>query len=339
MERWWMYAGFTAFVLVMLALDLGVFNRKAHAVRAREAAIWTGVWVSLAMVFAFLLNQWMGREAALQFLAGWLVEKSLSVDNIFVFILVFGYFAVPPRYQHRVLFWGILGALVMRGAMIAAGSVLLERFHWLLYVFGAFLIFTGVRMARQGERQLDLETQPVLRFVRDRVPITGEYHGQRFFVRLPGPGGKPKRYATPLFIVLVVLETTDLVFAVDSIPAVFAVTRDPFLVYTSNVFAILGLRSLYFLLADVVTRFHLLKVGLGVVLCFVGAKMLLEDVVHVPIGVSLAVIATVIGASVGLSVLFPKRAKETDVTPPTAEAKADAAAEEAASPRPPRDAA
>ncbi|HEX2201793.1 MAG TPA: TerC family protein [Longimicrobium sp.] len=342
MERWWMYAGFTAFVLVMLALDLGVFNRKAHAVRAREAAIWTGVWVSLAMVFAFFLYRWMGREAALQFLAGWLVEKSLSVDNIFVFILVFGYFGVPPRYQHRVLFWGILGALVMRGAMIAAGAVLLERFHWLLYVFGAFLIYTGVRMARQGEREMDMETQPVLRFVRARLPITGEYHGQRFFVRCPGPDGKPKRYVTPLFIVLIVLETTDLVFAVDSIPAVFAVTRDPFLVYTSNVFAILGLRSLYFLLADVVTRFHLLKVGLGVVLCFVGAKMLLEDVVEVPIGISLAVIATVIGGSVALSILFPRQAKETDVTPPTAEAKADAAreaAEEATHPTTPRDAA
>jgi tellurite resistance protein TerC len=315
MERWWMYAAFTAFVLVMLAVDLGVFNRKAHAVSAREATVWTGVWVGLAMVFAVFVGQWMGRRAALEFLAGWLVEKSLSVDNIFVFVLVFGYFGVPPKYQHRVLFWGILGALVMRGAMIAAGSVLLERFHWILYVFGAFLVFTGIRMARQSQRALDPETQPILKLIRSRLPITGEYHGQRFFVRVTEESGRTRRYVTPLFVVLVTLETTDLVFAIDSIPAVFAVTRDPFLVYTSNVFAILGLRSLYFLLADVVTRFHLLKVGLGIVLVFVGSKMLLEDVWEVPVGVSLAVIALVIGGSVVLSILFPREAKE-EVVPP-----------------------
>ena len=313
---WSAYAAFTAFVLVMLALDLGVFNRRAHAVSAREAAIWTGVWVTLALVFAFFVSRWMGPRAGLEFLTGWVVEKSLSIDNIFVFILVFGYFAVPPKYQHRVLFWGILGALVFRGVMIAAGAVLLERFHWILYLFGAFLVFTGIRMMRQSERAMDPETQPILRFVRNRFPITGEYHGSRFFVKLPDETGRVRRYVTPLFVVLVTLETTDLVFAVDSIPAVFAVTRDPFLVYTSNVFAILGLRSLYFLLADVVQRFHLLKIGLGVVLVFVGAKMLLEEVYEVPIGMSLAVIGTVIAGSVVLSILFPKQARE-DAPDPT----------------------
>ena len=319
MDRFWWYAGFTAFVLVMLALDLGVFNRRAHAIHAREAAIWTGVWVTLAMLFALGLWQFMGAQPALEFLAGWLVEKSLSVDNIFVFVLVFGYFGVPPRYQHRVLFWGILGALVMRGAMIAAGSVLLERFHWILYVFGAFLIFTGLRMMRQSERAMNPETQPILRLIRSRLPITGEYHGERFFVKLPAEGGRMRRFVTPLFVVLVTLETTDLVFALDSIPAVFAITRDPFLVYTSNVFAILGLRSLYFLLADVVQRFHLLKIGLGIVLVFVGAKMLLEDVYEVPVTLSLLVIALVIGGSVVLSILFPAKAKETShVQPPDA---------------------
>ena len=299
----------------MLALDLGVFNRRAHAIHAREAATWTLVWVSLAMLFAGGVWHFMGRRAALEFLAGWLVEKSLSIDNIFVFILVFGYFAVPAKYQHRVLFWGIFGALVMRGALIGAGSLLLERYHWILYLFGAFLLYTGFRMMRQSQREMDPETQPVLRFVRARFPITGEYHGDRFFVRLPGDDGRMKRFVTPLFVVLVTLETTDLVFALDSIPAVFAVTRDPFLVYTSNVFAILGLRSLYFLLADVVQRFHLLKIGLGVVLMFVGAKMLLEDVYEVPVGMSLLVIALVIGGSIVLSILFPARAKEEATAP------------------------
>ncbi len=307
---WTVYAAFTAFVLVMLALDLGVFNRKAHVVRPREAAVWTGVWVSLALLFSVGVGHFMGRQAALEFLAGWLVEKALSVDNIFVIVLIFGYFGVPARYQHRVLFWGILGALVFRGMMIGVGSVLLDRFHWVLYIFGAFLVYTGIRMMRQTEREMDPETAPVLRLVRRFAPVTGEYHGSKFIVRQPDDDGRMRRVLTPLFVVLITVETTDVIFALDSIPAVFAVTRDPFLVYTSNVFAILGLRSLYFLLADVVQRFHLLKVGLGVVLVFVGAKMLAEDVVHVPTGVSLAVIALVIAGSVVLSIMFPKEAEE-----------------------------
>ena len=315
MDRFWLYAGFTAFVLVMLALDLGVFNRKAHVVHPREAAVWTGVWVTLALLFAAGVYHFMGRQPALEFLAGWLVEKSLSVDNIFVIVLIFGYFAVPLRYQHRVLFWGILGALVFRGIMIGAGAMLLERYHWILYLFGAFLVFSGIRMTRQSQREVDLETAPVLRLVRRYAPLTGEYHGSRFIVKLPGPDGRPRRVLTPLFVVLLTVETTDVVFALDSIPSVFAVTRDPFLVYTSNVFAILGLRSLYFLLADVVQRFHLLKVGLGLVLVFVGAKMLLEDVYRVPTGISLLVIALVIGGSIVLSILFPARAKEAAPKP------------------------
>jgi tellurite resistance protein TerC len=297
--------GFTAFVLAMLALDLGVFHRKAHEVSTREAAAWSAVWVALALAFGYGVHRVMGADAGLQFLTGYLVEKALSVDNVFVFALVFSYFRVPPRYQHRVLFWGILGALVMRGAMIAAGAALLHRFHWVVYVFGAFLVLTGVRMAAQREHAIEPDRNPVLRLVRRLVPVTAAYHGQRFFAREAG-----RLVATPLFVVLTFVETTDLIFAVDSIPAVFAVTSDPFLVYTSNVFAILGLRALYFLLAGVIHRFHLLKQGLAAVLVFVGAKMLLADVYAVPVGVSLGVIALVLGVSVVASLRFPREAGE-----------------------------
>ena len=271
-QPWWLWAAFTLFVLGVLALDLGVFHRKAHAVTAKEAGIWTAVWVSMAAIFCAGIAMTMGRQAALEFAAGYLVEEALSVDNLFVFILIFTYFRVPEELRHRVLFWGIIGALVMRGAMIGAGAVLIHRFHWIIYVFGAFLVYTGIKMAVQGEQEIDPEHNPVLRLVRRVTPVTKGYRGQHFFVqeRVGGAEGALRWIATPLFVVLVLVETTDLVFAVDSIPAIFGVTRDPFLVYTSNVFAILGLRSLFFLLAGVIEKFHFLRFGLAAVRAFVG---------------------------------------------------------------------
>ena len=321
MDQIWLWVGFNAFVLAMLAIDLGVFHRSAHEVSVKEAAIWSTVWVALALGFNYGIYHFMGEQAGLEFLAGYLIEKALSVDNIFVFVLIFSYFRVPPKYQHRVLFWGILGALVMRGVMIGLGAYLIHHFEWILYVFGAFLVWTGYRMARQDERAIEPEANPVIRLVRRLVPVTGTYHGPSFFIREPaGTGGRARRLATPLFVVLVLVETTDLIFAVDSIPAVFAVTRDPFLVYSSNVFAILGLRALYFLLSGVIGKFRYLKFGLSVVLIFVGAKMLLADVYKVPIGLSLGIIAVVIGASVLTSLFFPARAE----SPPPAAAIDDA---------------
>lgn len=298
----WFWLGFNAFVLLMLALDLGVFHRKAHVVRAREAGIWVTVWVSLALIFAAGLYYFEGREVALTFVTGYLIEESLSVDNIFVIVLIFAYFRIPPKYQHRVLFWGILGALVMRGTFIGLGALLIERFHWILYIFGAFLVVTGVRMGLQAESDFDPEENVVMRLAKRWLPFTSRYHEQRFFVREEG-----RTLATPLFLVLLLVEFTDLIFAVDSIPAIFAVTTDPFLVYTSNVFAILGLRSMYFLLAGVVDKFHLLRYGLAVILAFVGTKMLLADVFPVPIGVSLVLILTVLLASVVLSLVIPAK--------------------------------
>jgi tellurite resistance protein TerC len=320
-DQLWLFVAFTVFVLGMLAVDLGVFHRQAHAVSLKEAGIWSAVWISLALAFNAGVLYFLGPQAGLEFLTGYLIEKALSVDNVFVFVLIFSYFAVPARYQHRVLFWGVLGALAMRAAMILAGAVLIAQFHWVIYLFGAFLVVTGLRMATQTEHALEPEANPVVRLVRRLVPVTQEYHGQRFFVRQAlTPGGVVRLAATPLFVVLVLVETTDLLFAVDSIPAIFAVTTDPFLVYTSNVFAILGLRSLYFLLAGVIHTFHFLKLGLSVVLVFVGAKMLLTDLYKVPIGLSLAVIAAVLGTSVVLSLLFPKAAAhdpvEHDPLPP-----------------------
>jgi tellurite resistance protein TerC len=262
------------------------------------------VWVTLAVLFGLGVYHFRGGATALEFYTGYLVEQALSVDNIFVFVLIFSYFQVPASYQHRVLFWGILGALVMRGVMIGAGAYLIHRFHWITYVFGGFLVVTGIRMATQRESSIKPEANPVIRLIRRLVPVSEDYAGQRFFVR---DGGR--RIATPLFVVLVLVETTDLVFAVDSIPAVFAVTRDPFVVYTSNVFAILGLRSLYFLLADVIWRFHFLKLGLAFVLGFVGIKMLIVELYRLPIGASLGVIAGVLAISVVASLLFPKKAE------------------------------
>lgn len=315
----WPYAAFTLLVLVILAFDLGVLNRKAHVVRVREAGIFAAFTATLALLFAGAI--WLnylpvegvgGRTHALEFLTGYLIELALSVDNIFVFVLIFAYFKVPPQYQHRVLFWGVLGALVMRGVMIAAGALLIERFHWIIYVFGAFLVYTGIKMATQDELDIEPESNPALKIIRRFFPVTPTYHGQHFFVR-ETIGGKLRKAATPLFVVLVMVETTDLIFAVDSIPAIFAVTRDPFLVYTSNVFAILCLRSLYFLLAGVIDKFHYLKLGLSVVLVFIGAKMLVTFFdYHVPTALSLAVVAGVLITSVVASLMFPKEVEEHD---------------------------
>ena len=311
MDQLWVWVGFNLFVLAMLAVDLFVFHKEAHEVSLREAAAWSAVWVALALLFGLGVWMLMGPEPGLQYFTGYLIEKALSVDNIFVFVLIFSYFRVPPRYQHRVLFWGILGALVMRGAMIAAGAYLVQQFHWIIYVFGAFLVFTGIRMATQTEHDIEPESNPIIRLVRRFVPITHTYHGQSFFVR-EEVGGRMRRVATPLFVVLVLVETTDLIFAVDSIPAIFAITLDPFIVYTSNIFAILGLRALYFMLAGVIHRFHFLKLGLSGVLVFVGAKMLLTDLYKVPVGVSLGVIALMLAASVAASLLWPKAAEAHD---------------------------
>ena len=297
-----LWIGFNLFILALLALDLGVFHRKSHTVSLKEAGIWSAVWVGLSLAFASCLYAFRGAEPALQFVTGYLIEKSLSVDNIFVFALIFGYFAVPAAYQHRVLYWGILGALVLRAAFIFAGSALLAQFHWVIYLFGAFLILTGIRMALHRDEEIHPERNPVLRLARRLLPVTSDYRGDRLFVREGG-----RRLATPLFLVLLMIESTDLVFAVDSIPAIFAVTQDPFIVYTSNVFAILGLRSLYFLLAGVIGKFHYLKLGLSSVLVFVGGKMTLAGFYEISSPVSLAVIAALLAASVAASLWKSRR--------------------------------
>jgi tellurite resistance protein TerC len=311
-ESIWLWVGFNVFVLVLLALDLGVFHRKAHAVSMKEALTWSIIWISLSLLFNLVIylfwdkmvpnSSYTNGEAALAFLTGYLIEKSLSVDNIFVFILIFSFFAVPAAYQHRVLFWGILGALIMRGILILIGATLLETFHWIIYVFGAFLIFTGIRMARHQDEELKPDQNPIVKFFRRFVPVTENYEGDKFFIRRAGT-----LFATPLFLVLLVVESTDLVFAVDSIPAIFAVTRDPFIVYTSNVCAILGLRALYFLLANVMHQFQYLKLGLSVVLTFIGIKMVIVDLYHIPVGVSLAVVASVLTISIVASLWKTKR--------------------------------
>jgi tellurite resistance protein TerC len=284
----------------MLALDLLVLHRDAHEVSMREAALTSAMWVTLGVLFGVGIWVVSGGEHAGEYFAGYLIEKSLSVDNIFVFALIFGYFAVPAKYQHRVLFWGVVGALVMRAGFIAAGATLLDRFSWTVYVFGAFLLLTGLRMARQREDHVDPSRNPLLRLLRRRVPMTDDYEGQRFFIRRAG-----RVLATPMLAVLVVVETTDVVFAVDSIPAIFAVTDEPFLVFTSNAFAILGLRALYFLLAGMITRFAYLKIGLAAVLAFVGLKLLLTHVVHLPIWLSLGVIAAILGTALVASLVRP----------------------------------
>ncbi len=308
MHHTWMWSAFAVVVTVMLALDLGVFHRRAHVVRPREALMWSIVWVSLAASFAGGLWMLDGHQTAIEFTAGYVVEQALSVDNLFVFLLLFSYFKVPEALQHRVLFWGIIGALVLRAIVISAGALLLARYHWIIYLFGAFLVFTGIRMLVQGEDdEMEPERNPVLRLVRRFVPVTNHFEGDRFFTRAAWGSDRIMRtVATPLFVVLVLVETTDLLFAVDSIPAVFGVTSDPFVVYTSNVFAILGLRSLYFLLAVVVHRFWLLKPALSLVLMFVGAKMLASAFYHVPTALSLGVIVAILGGAVIVSLRFPR---------------------------------
>jgi tellurite resistance protein TerC len=298
----WIWGAFIAFILGMLALDLLVFQREAHTVAIREALAWSAVWIGLGLAFGLVIWAWQGGEAAGQYYAGYLIEKSLSVDNVFVFALLLSYFAVPAEYQHRVLFWGVLGALVLRAAFIAGGAALLESFHWMIYVFGAFLVFTGIRMALHRGAEVHPDRNPVLRLLRRFVPITDGYRGQRFLVVEDG-----RRWATPLLAVLLVVETTDVVFAIDSIPAIFAITRDTFLVFTSNAFAILGLRALYFLLAGAMTKFAYLKLGLSLILVFVGLKMAGSELVDIPIAVSLASIAVVLATAIGASVWRRRR--------------------------------
>jgi TerC family integral membrane protein len=314
----WLWIGFNVFVLAMLALDLGVFHRKSHAVSGREALTWSIVWISLSLIFNAVIyfywdrmmpdSMYTNRDAALAFFTGYLIEKSLSVDNIFVFILIFSFFGVPAAYQHRILFWGILGALVMRGTLIVVGAALLEQFHWIIYIFGAFLIFTGIRMAWQHDENLEPDKNPVVKFFRRFMPVTENFERGQFFVRRAG-----KLMATPLFLILLVVESTDLIFAVDSIPAIFAVTQDPFIVYTSNVFAILGLRALYFLLANVMDKFQYLKFGLSAVLIFIGVKMVIVDFYKIPIGVSLGVVAGILTISI-LASLWKARNSDPELS-------------------------
>lgn len=296
------WAGFLALVLGMLALDLGVFHREAHVVTRKEALIWSGVWISLALLFNLGVFLRMGNQAGIEWFTGYLVEKSLAVDNVFVFLLIFSAFAVPPIYQHRVLFWGIIGALIMRAILIAFAGVLLTTLHWMIYVFGAFLILTGIRFLRGGHATIDPENNRLIRFAKRFYPVTDGYVGQKFFVTIDGV-----RHMTPLFLVLILVEFTDLVFAVDSIPAIYAITSDPFIVFTSNVMAILGLRSLYFVLAGFLAGLRYLKVGLAGVLVFVGSKMILVDVYKFNPLVSLAIISTMLGVAIVASVLANRR--------------------------------
>jgi tellurite resistance protein TerC len=307
------WVGFNAFILLLLILDLGVFHRKAHEIETREAIFWSVVWLVIALAFAGLVWQYPiivgrtdGETAALEYLTGYLIERALSVDNLFVFVLIFAYFHVPGRYQHRVLFWGILGALVMRGAMIVAGAALIHEFEWVIYVFGALLLVTALRMLTEKTDSTEPKGLGLIAALRRFMPVTDEYHGAHFFVRVSNAAGTATRFvATPLFLVLVVVEASDLVFAVDSIPAIFAVTTDPLIIYTSNVFAILGLRALYFLIAGIIPRFRLLKPALSLVLAFVGAKMLLSEVLEIPLGVSLGVVTGVLVLAILLSMMVP----------------------------------
>lgn len=312
MDTIWLWVGFNLFVLALLALDLGIFHRHAHAVSVKEATIWSVVWIALSLAFNLGLyffwdvispaSQYSNSEAALAFFTGYLIEKSLSVDNIFVFVLIFTYFAVPALYQHRVLFWGIIGALLMRGTLIAVGAALLHEFHWIIYIFGGFLIFTGIKMAFHRDEEIHPDDNPLVKLFRRFMRVAPGYAGDKFFIRQAGV-----LMATPLFLVLLIVESTDLIFALDSIPAIFAITEDPFIIYTSNVFAILGLRSLYFVLAGVIDKFHYLKLGLSVILTFVGVKMVIAEFYKIPIGVSLGVIAAILAVAVIASLVRTQR--------------------------------
>ena len=307
MSSTWLWVGFSVFILTMLSLDLGLFNRKAHTIKYREAWIWSGVWVTLALIFAGLVFYYQGSERGFEFLTGYLIELSLSVDNLFVFLLIFSYFRVPAQFQHRVLFWGVMGALIMRLTMIFVGAELIERFHWIIYIFGGFLVYTGIKMFRQEEIEIHPDQNPVVRLVTRFFPVVRHYDEEKFFTTIDG-----KRVGTLLLLVLMVVEVTDLVFAVDSIPAIFAITTNTFIVYTSNVFAILGLRSMYFLLAGVVEKFRYLRTGLAIVLTFIGVKMLLVAVgIHIPIKLSLVFVAVVLAGSVVASLLLAPETEKT----------------------------
>ena len=317
-DQIWLWIGFNVFVLAMLALDLGVFHRKAHVVSFKESITWTVVWVTLALLFNGGVWHFYGSQKAIEFLTGYLIEKSLSVDNVFVFALLFSYFAVPAKYQHKVLFWGILGALIMRAIMIFLGAALIAKFTWIIYVFGGFLVLTGIKMVVKREEEIHPERNPVVKWFKKLMPVTSDYRGDKFFVRESGV-----RAATPLFVVLLLVEVSDLIFAVDSIPAIFAVTADPFIVYTSNVFAILGLRSLYFALAGVMDKFHYLKIGLGVVLAFVGVKMLLAHTAwKIPTLLALGVVVLILAASVVVSLLRPRKPVKSEAQPKARETSA-----------------
>ena len=303
----WLWVGFSLFILTMLSLDLGLFNRKAHTIKYKEAWIWSAVWVTLAMTFAALVFYYQGTQRGLEFVTGYLIELSLSVDNLFVFLLIFSYFKVPAQFQHRVLFWGVMGALIMRLTMIFVGAALIERFHWIIYIFGAFLVYTGIKMFRHDEIDIQPDQNILVRLVTRFLPVTRHYDGDKFFTRIDG-----KLTGTLLLLVLMVVEVTDLVFAVDSIPAIFAITTNTFIVYTSNVFAILGLRSMYFLLAGVVEKFRYLRTGLAIVLTFIGIKMLVGAVgVHIPILFSLAFVFLVLAGSVVASLLVAPKTEKT----------------------------
>ncbi len=297
-----LWIAFNIFVLAMLALDLGVFHRKAHVVKIKEALAWSAFWIALALLFNLVVYFWRGPETALEFLTGYLIEKSLSLDNLFVFLLIFSYFRVPPLYQHKILFWGILGALIMRAVFILTGITLIQEFHWVIYIFGGFLILSGIKMGLQKDKEIHPERNPVLRLFRRFMPVTDSYKDNKFFIKRAG------RYlATPLFVVLLVIETTDVIFAVDSIPAILAITQDPFIVYTSNVFAILGLRALYFALAGLMRLFHYLHYGLSAILVFVGIKMLLADIYKIPVAIALGVVAGILLISVIASIIRPRK--------------------------------
>ncbi|HKJ69067.1 MAG TPA: TerC family protein [bacterium] len=309
-----LWIAFNIFVIIMLAIDLGIFNREAHRITIRESLIWTAVWIILALLFNVGIWLYSDTELALQYLSGYLIEKSLSMDNLFVFLVIFGYFGVPKRYQHKVLFWGILGALIFRAIFIFAGVALINRFHWVIYVLGLFLLYTGFRMAFQKDEEVDPEKNPVLKLARRIFPLTQSYRGDHFFTRLDG-----RIFATPLFVVLLVIETTDVMFAVDSIPAILAISRDPFIVYSSNVFAILGLRALFFALAGIMQLFEYLHYGLAAILVFVGIKMLLSEWLHIPVWIALLVIAVILTFTIVVSVIHGKHTLGQDQPAPASQ--------------------
>ncbi len=302
LNQTWLWIGFNIFVIAMLALDLGVFHRRSHAVKIKEALIWSAVWIGLALLFNLGILIWSDANTALKFLTGYLIEKSLSVDNLFVFLMIFSYFQVPASYQHNVLFWGILGALIMRAIFIFAGVTLIAKFHWVIYIFGAFLIYSGIKMALAKDKEVHPERNPVLKLFKKIMPVTDDYVGNRFFVVQAG-----RRFATPLFIVLIVIETTDVMFALDSIPAILAITVDPFIVYSSNVFAILGLRALYFALAGIMGLFQYLHYGLSAILVFVGIKMIVAEFYKLPTAIALGVIAAILAISIIASMIRTRR--------------------------------